>query len=189
METRFSLWKAHVQSWRYTKYMWLFSRLFSVFFYDYLTSRTNGVRLFFNFLCRGVNILFMLSVFISVYCVSNIIFISVRWCRVLQFNKTGATSRTATTHPITSHRSGFKGSCCWIFCFLCILCRSLIVIFAFWHMNCLSFHLRFVFIPIYRPWVTEWLRSLTTKPKYLTYNTTDTSSAPDTCLPHLHVII
>jgi len=130
METRFSLWRAHVQSWRYMKYMWLFSRLFSVFFYDYLTSGTNSVRLFSNFLCRGVNILFMLFVFISVYCASNMISISVLWCRVLQFNKTGATSRTAKTHPITPHRSGFKGSCCWIFCFLCILCLSLMVIFC-----------------------------------------------------------
>ena len=108
---------------------------------------------------------------------------------VMSFNLTRRVLLVEQERPIVSHHTArvFKDWCCWIFCFLCILCRSLIVIFAFWHLNCLSFYLRFV-IPIYWPWVTEWLKSLTTKPKYLTYNTTDISSPPDIYLPHIKVL-
>jgi hypothetical protein len=58
-------------------------------------------------------------------------------------NTTGATSGagTAYTSGAPEFTPGFKlGSCYWIFSFICMLCRSLFVLFSyfFWPLCCLS---------------------------------------------------
>ena len=91
---------------------------------------------------------------------------------VVSFNLTRRVLLVEQQRPILSHHTArvlrVHVAESFVFCVFCVY--HWWSFFDFWHLNCLSFHLRFVFIPIYWAWLTEWLRSLTTKSKYLTYN-------------------